>query len=403
MRVTSSIPRCCTSKMLALGVIGLGRAASSMLPSLRAHPDVRIVAAADPNPAARDRFLSDFGGEAFASGAELCAQAHVDAVYIATPHQYHAEDVRMAAAHGKHTIVEKPMALTTSECRGMIAAARAAGIVLVVGHTHGFDPAILAMRALIAGGEYGRLRMITSLVYTDFLYRPRRPEELDTSLGGGIMYNQVPHQIDLVRTLAGTPLRSVKAISGVWDPKRKTEGALAALLEFEDGVAATLTYSGYDRFDSDEFQFWIGESGAEKKPNHGAARRALGERSPSDEAALKAQSGFSGSGIRATSDTAHQPHFGMLLVSCENADFRIAPDGVLVYDRDGVREIALPQARAFPNKDTVIDEFYAAVVRGVPAVHDGLWGMATVEASLALMQSAAERREIFLEVPSAVS
>ena len=75
---------------------------------------------------------------------------------------------------------------------------------------------------------------------------------------------------------------------------------------------------------------------------------------------------------------------------------RVGKDAVLVYDRAGVREIALPVPRAFPNKDAVIDEFYDAVVRGVPPLHDGAWGMATVEASLALVQSAAERREIHL-------
>ena len=380
--------------MLALGIVGLGRAASSMLPSLRAHPEVRIVAAADPNPAARDRFVADFGGVAFANADELCARGGVQAVYIATPHQCHADDVRIAAAHGKHAIVEKPMALTLAECRAMNEAARAAGIVLIVGHTHGFDPAIGAMRHLIGSGEVGRLRMISNIVYTDFLYRPRRPEELETALGGGIMYNQVPHSIDLMRTLDGGPLRSVKAITGIWDPQRKTEGALAALLEFEDGVAASLVYSGYDRFDSDEFQFWVGESGQVKKPAHGATRRALGDRSPSEESRLKAKSGFSGSGLRAPSGPTHQPHFGMLLVSCEGADLRIGKDVVLVYDGAGVREIALPVPRAFPNKDAVIDEFADAILRGRPALHDGAWGAATVEASLALLQSAAERREI---------
>lgn len=387
------------SSVLRLGVIGLGRAASSMLPSLRAHPAVRIVAAADPNPAARERFTADFGGDAVASGVELCARADIDAVYIATPHQCHAGDVRIAAANGKHAIVEKPMALTLAECRDMIAAARAAGTVLVVGHTHGFDPGIGAMRRLIASGEVGRVRMISSVVYTDFLYRPRRPEELDTARGGGILFNQVPHQIDLVRTLVQQPLRSVKAIAGAWDPMRKTEGALAALLEFEDGVAASLVYSGYDRFDSDEFQFWIAESGAAKAPAHGAARRALGERSPQDEADLKSRSGFSGTGLRTTTTTTHQPHFGMLLVSCEEADLRIGADALLVYDRSGVREIPLPTARAYPNKDAVIDEFYEAIVRDVAPLHDGTWGMATLEASLALLQSSRERREILLAEP----
>jgi phthalate 4,5-cis-dihydrodiol dehydrogenase len=73
---------------------------------------------------------------------------------------------------------------------------------------------------------------------------------------------------------------------------------------------------------------------------------------------------------------------------------RPSADGILVYGDDGVREIALPPGRAFPNKDAVIDEFYDAVVNGTPPLHDGAWGTATVEASLAVLRSARERREI---------
>jgi phthalate 4,5-cis-dihydrodiol dehydrogenase len=383
---------------LRIGVVGLGRAASGMLPSLRAHPRVRIAAAADPNPEARSRFEAEFGGATFLDAEQLCANGDVDAVYIATPHQCHASDLLAAAAHGKHAIVEKPMALTVAECEAMTTAAERAGIALVVGHTHAFDPVVGRMRELIASGTVGALRAITNVVYTDFLYRPRRPEELDTSRGGGILYNQVPHQLEIARELDGGALRTVKAVTGIWDPARPTEGAMSAFLEFADGAVASLVYSGYDRFDSDELQFWIAESGAQKREHvHGAARRALGRAaSAEDEARMKAASGFAGSGLRAAAGPAHQPHFGMLLVSCERADLRPAPDAILVYDEEGKHELSLPRARAFPNKDAVIDEFYDAVTGKRPARHDGRWGTATVEAMTALIRSARERREIDL-------
>src|SRR5690606_22843783 len=118
------------------------------------------------------------------------------------------------------------------------------------------------------------LRMITSLNFTDFLYRPRRPEELDTARGGGVAYNQAPHQIDVLRVLGGE-LRSLRSCTGVWDRDRPTEGAYAALLSFKDGAFATLTYSGYAHFDSDELMGWIGEMGGKKDPSHyGRARKA---------------------------------------------------------------------------------------------------------------------------------
>jgi phthalate 4,5-cis-dihydrodiol dehydrogenase len=358
---------------------------------------VQLTAAADPNPEARARFEADFGGTTYATAAELCASPGVDAVYIASPHQFHAADVLTAARNGKHAIVEKPMALTVEECRAMTDAAESNGIVHVVGHSAGFNPTIKMIREIVASGEVGPLRMMTNLVYTNFLYRPRRPEELDTAQGGGIMFNQIPHQLDLIRVIHGGPLQSAYAVTGVWDQTRATEGAMTALLQFADGAAASLTYSGYDHFDTDEFHDWVAEGGSEKKAAYGALRRDLRAfATPAEEARARTASGFAGRGIAKPKGPMHHPHFGLLLVSCDKADLRPSPDGVLVYDDDGVHELIAPPARTYPNKDGVIDEFYDAIVSGEPPLHDGRWGTDTMAAAIALLQSARERRVITL-------
>jgi len=230
---------------LRLGVAGLGRAFMLMLPTLRADPRVRLVSASDPRDEARRRFLADFGGRAYEGVEALCADPDVDVVYIASPHQFHAEHVVAAARHGKHALVEKPIALTLAECETMIEASRQAGTLLLVGHSHSFDAPILRARALISEGSFGGVRMIHALNYTDFLYRPRRPEELDTKQGGGVVFSQGAHQVDIVRLLGGGKVRSLRAQTGAWDAARPTEGAYSALLTFEGGTFATLTYSGY--------------------------------------------------------------------------------------------------------------------------------------------------------------
>ena len=113
----------------------------------------------------------------------------------------HAEHAISAARHGKHVLVEKPMALTLDDCTQMIDAAARAGVQLVVGHSHSFDAPIRRTREIIASGTFGAVRMIQALYYTDFLYRPRRPEELDTTRGGGVVWSQAAHQVDIVRLL----------------------------------------------------------------------------------------------------------------------------------------------------------------------------------------------------------
>src|SRR3954465_5473155 len=87
---------------LRIGIAGLGRAFTLMLPTFVADPRVKLVGATDPIEAARAQFERDFGAPTYPSIEALCASADVEAVYIASPHQFHADHVCVAAAHGKH-------------------------------------------------------------------------------------------------------------------------------------------------------------------------------------------------------------------------------------------------------------------------------------------------------------
>jgi len=382
------------------GVAGLGRAFTLMLPTFVADPRVRLCAAADPRAEARARFTADFDAPAYATVDELCADPAVDVVYVASPHQMHASHAIAAARHGKHVLVEKPMSLSLTDCTRMIDAVSAAGVQLVVGHSHGFDAPIARARALIDTHTFGPVRMIHAFYYTDFMYRPRRPEELDTAQGGGAVWNQAAHQVDIVRLLAGGRATSVRALTGNWDAKRNTEGAYSALLTFEGGSFASLTYNGYGYFDSDEFCDWIGELGMRKSAgNHGVARRAL--RAAPDaaaEVALKNARNYGGSAYRSAAITdpatqAHQ-HFGTFLISCEGGDLRPMPHGVMVYDAAGARLEPLPPPTV-PRVE-VIDALERAIASGVPALHDGRWARATLEVCAALLESARTGVEVAL-------
>src|SRR5262249_18405097 len=154
-----------SERRLRLGVAGMGRAFSLMLPTFARHPLVEVVAGADPRPEARHRFVQDFSAKAYDEVTDLWADPVVEVVYIATPHQYHADHVKVAAAHGKHVLVEKPMALTLQDCRDMIEAVRRAGVHMIVGHSHSFDSPIRRTREIVASGKFGKLRMISAINY----------------------------------------------------------------------------------------------------------------------------------------------------------------------------------------------------------------------------------------------
>jgi phthalate 4,5-cis-dihydrodiol dehydrogenase len=383
---------------IGVGIVGLGMAGAVMVQAAAAHPGFVLRAAADPHPGPREAFARDFNASAYADVAELVADPAVQVVYIATPHQFHAPHAILAAEHGKHVIVEKPMALTLADCDAMIAAAERHQVQLIVGHTHAFDPAVRMMRDLIAGGTLGPLGMILSFNYTNYLYRPRRPEELDTARGGGILFNQVPHQIDTVRLLAGGLARRVRAQVNVLDPARPTEAGCMALLQFDGGVSASLTYSGYDHFDSDEWHFGVGEGGAPKQIAHGAARRALAE--IRSEAGLRTER--LAYGANKTGLPPRQPHFGLTIATCARGDLRASADGVMIYAQDGMRELPIPKTAGMAGRQQVLDDMREALRSGRKPRHDGAWGKATLEVALAVQRSAREGREVALDHQVAV-
>jgi phthalate 4,5-cis-dihydrodiol dehydrogenase len=182
-------------------------------------------------------------------------------------------------------------------------------------------------------------------------------------------------------------------MTGSWDPKRPTEGAYATLLTFANGAFASLAYSGYGHFDSDEFDGWVGEMGQTKTPYAGSSRPQF--KTQDDETAYKNIRNYGGTDFRPPGETTVHQHFGTLLVSCERADLRPVPNGVMIYQNGTARLDAIPSP-GVPRTE-VIDELYDAIVHGKAPLHDAAWGMATVEVLLAMLQSAHDGADVSLK------
>ena len=392
---------------LRIGVIGLGRAFTLMLPTFQQDPRVQLIAATDPLPQACTQFEKDFHGQVTPHAEALCALPDIDLIYIASPHGLHAQHTALAAQHGKHVWVEKPMAVSLGECQTMIQACRDAGVQLMVGHSHSFNAPVLRALELIQSGRLGQVKMITALNYTDYLYRPRRPEELNTALGGGVIHSQASHQVDVVRLLGGGQVSTVQACTGQWDATRPTEGAYSALLKFESGAFANLTYNGYGHFDSDVWMDHVGEIGnakpaSESAKRYGTARKRLATTNThNQESQLKAARNYGGSLYQPTAqnEDAYQ-HFGPVLVSCEKADLRLTPKGLWMYGPEHETFEALPTP-AYPRKE-VIDELWGALREGKSLLHSGTWARATTEVCLSLLEAAQTGQAIHLKHQVAV-
>jgi phthalate 4,5-cis-dihydrodiol dehydrogenase len=352
-------------------------------------------------------FKATYGVKTYASIEALCDDPDIDAVWIATPNTCHCPHVILAAERGKHVIVEKPMAISLAEAERMIEATERQGVQLLCGGSRSSSAVVRKMREVVVSGALGRLHAMTTWSATDWMLRPRRPDELDVSQGGGVVYRQAPHQVDSVRLLAGGKVSSVRGVTGQWmAPRHTSPGFFSALLECENGAIATLAYSAYGYFMASEL-FEPGVSGPDAPGLQGRleARQHLitgtrDETAAKEQRALEAQRMGPATGAATPRGARFLSDLGLLVVSCEHGEMRQSPSGIYIYSDTETTEVPLTELRGAYAPE--LDELYDALVYGKPVLHGGRWGLATLEVCLAIMQSATAHRDIAMQHQVAV-
>ncbi len=388
--------------VVRVGFIGLGGAARQMVPKFAKNPRFKVAGGADLDAEILGLFKRDYpDAGAWTSAEALCSSPDIDFVYIGTPNRFHQEHAVMASNGGKHVLVEKPMAVSIAESLAMVEAAEKNGKLLGVNVKHSFESRIQALRKFTKSGEFGQLRMMNHWRYQDWLYRPRTPEELTPDWGGGILWRQGGHQLDLLRTIGLGLLRSVRGSAPVWDASRRVPGAHSAYFEFESGAMGTCVYSGHDHYATDELVYGFKAGELADPDTYAEARRELRSHNNSVEWETEAARGERYGGDRREVPTVAMGRGGWILggplvVSYDHADVKLSPGGLMVYGDDKQWEIPMVTPGE-DGRDGRINAFYDAIVTGEPLQCDGRWGMATVEALLAIDQSGRERREIMLQ------
>ncbi|RUV29434.1 MULTISPECIES: Gfo/Idh/MocA family oxidoreductase [unclassified Mesorhizobium] len=196
------------------GLIGASTIARQfMISAIRAQPNSEIAAVMSSSPERATSYAKENGIPLAVSTLDELLGSDIDAVYISTTNELHLEQALAAIRAGKHVLCEKPLALTSADARAMVAAAKAAGIVLGTNHHLRNAGSHRAMREAIAAGRIGRpiaARVFHSVYLPENLqgWRITRPEA-----GGGVVLDITVHDADTLRFVLGDDPLEVSAFT----------------------------------------------------------------------------------------------------------------------------------------------------------------------------------------------
>jgi UDP-N-acetylglucosamine 3-dehydrogenase len=209
---------------LAIGIVGVGRMGTYHLETWEHIEGAQVVGVAEPNEALAKERIGRRPIAHFRSPKELVQRRDVDAICITAPSQHHASIALEAIAAGKHVFVEKPIATTLEDGLRMAAAARQAGVKLMVGHVERFNPAVGKLAELVADGRIGKVFRVHA---TRVGPMPLRIQD------AGVAIDLATHDLDIMQFVLGRDISRVYA-EGAQCSHPSQEDMITCLLRFGD-------------------------------------------------------------------------------------------------------------------------------------------------------------------------
>lgn len=235
-------------------IIGCGMIAKYHVAAIQNCAEAQAVGVCGNDPVRARAFAQQHDLVAYPSTEAIWADDGIDAVCICTPSGVHAAYALEAIAHGKHVLIEKPMALSVADCDRILREAQKKSVLVGVVSQLRFSPAIVQVKRAMERGVLGKLAC------ADLYMKYHRSQAYYDSAawrgtwkmdGGGALMNQGIHGVDLLQYLAG-PVDSIYAKAKTQLRKIEVEDTLSAIAEFRSGAigviqADTSLYSGFSR------------------------------------------------------------------------------------------------------------------------------------------------------------
>ncbi len=225
-------------KKVRFGVIGAGGIADRRtIPAMMESEFAELVAVMDADSQAAERVRAKYGAKrAYTDDAALVSDPEVDTVYIASPVVMHAPQCRLAADHGKHILVEKPLAMTAEEGQAVVDYCAKKGVLISAGFMMRFGSYVMEMKRLVAQGKIGEV--VSGFAQFTCWY-PDLPGSWRQSLklgGGGALMDMGVHCIDLLQFITGSRVREVAAFNDTQTFNYEVEDASMVMLRLENGA-----------------------------------------------------------------------------------------------------------------------------------------------------------------------
>lgn len=247
---------------LRVGIIGAGAISQVVhLPIFAERSDVDLVAIADIDQHKAETLSRRFSVPMVMDADELLAYDELDAVVLCTPNSLHEQMTLAALERGRHVLVERPLASTSTGASTLVEAAVRTGLVLSVGLPHRFRPELIALRSFVDGGELGDIYSVRGAWLTRAYRTVRSSWRADPKLaGGGALVDLGIPALDMCLFMVGFP--DVKRVScTIASEDDPVEHSASLMLETTTGVSMTIEVS--NRLFGSEDNFYLRVMGSE--------------------------------------------------------------------------------------------------------------------------------------------
>ncbi len=246
-----------SNKPVGIGFIGAGEISILHAKAVQSIPGARLVGLWNRTPQRAIERAEMYGCRRYETPADLVKDPEIDAVFVLTDLDTHLEYSKLAMEHGKHVLVEKPLAATVADVEAMKHTAERCGVVCVPGHNMIHEDSLARARAMIQNGDLGKI------VSCYVMYNIHHSEERASTLPGMVRHI-LQHNIYTMMYLVGRPTRATAMIATRHYEQLTKEDLAMVLLDLENGGIGHLCASfAADDLSADPWTFMVKVIGTE--------------------------------------------------------------------------------------------------------------------------------------------